>query len=62
MSRLSPVIQEANRIALEDVDKAEAAYDLANNKACQTAAGPDKAAADAAWDKYIRLKREYEKF
>jgi len=48
-------------VTKEDVDKAEAAYDLANNKACQLASGPDKAAADAAWDKYIRLKREYEK-
>lgn len=27
-----------------------------HNKAYQTASGPDKAAADAAWDKYVKLK------
>jgi len=47
-------------VTKEDVDKAEAAYDLANNKAYQTASGPDKAAADTAWDNYRRLKREFE--
>ena len=47
-------------VTKEDVDKAEGAYDLANNKACQTASGSDKAAADAAWDKYTKLEREFE--
>jgi hypothetical protein len=47
-------------VTKEQVDKAEGAYDLANNKACQTASGSDKAAADAAWDKYTKLEREFE--
>ena len=48
------------KVTKEEVDKAEAAYDLANNKSYQTASGTDKAAAAVTWDKYVKLKAAYE--
>ena len=44
------------KVTKEEVDKAEAAYDLANNKSYQTASGTDKASAAVTWDKYVKLK------
>ncbi len=49
------------KVTKEDVDKAKAEWDEAEDAACVAAAEDDAyvANADAAFDKYVKLKREY---
>lgn len=45
------------RVTKEDVDKAKADYDAADYAAAN---GEYEGAAAAAWERYIKLKREFE--